>query len=224
MKRWIVGALIAVAVLGGAGFTFWYTQIRVESAPKASIKETPVDTASPDASADGAYTVQRGTDTFLGYRAREVVFGRSQTPTGRTPGVDGTLTVSGTTISDVGITADLTGLSTGEERRDARAQTALGTSEHPDATFELTEPITVGSEPVAGTKVSADATGDLTINGITKRVTFTLDALWNGATIQVAASPDIAFSDFGVDVGGFAPIATVEDAGQLDIQLTFTKS
>ncbi len=224
MKKWIVGIVIAVVVLAGAGFAFWYTQIRVETEPKAAIKDTTVDTGSSDASADGTYTVQRGSDTFLGYRAQEVVFGQSQTPTGRTPGVTGTLTISGTEISDVDITADLTGLSTGEDRRDQRAQSALGTAEHPDATFTLTEPITLTAEPVAGTKVSVEATGDLTINGITKTVTFPLEALWNGSTIQVAATPDLTFSDFGVDVGSFEPFATVEDAGQLDIQLTFAKA
>jgi len=224
MKKWIVGIVIAVVVLAGAGFAFWYTQIRVESDPKAEIKETPVDTATPDATADGTWTVQTGADTFLGYRAQEVVFGQNQTPTGRTPGVAGTLTVDGTEITDVEITADLTGLSTGEDRRDQRAQSALGTSEHPDATFTLTEPITLAAAPKAGEKVTVDATGDLAINGITKSVTFSLEALWNGSTIQVAATPDLNFSDFGVDVGTFEPFATVEDAGQLDIQLTFTKS
>jgi polyisoprenoid-binding protein YceI len=224
MKKWIVGIVIAVVVLGGAGFAFWYTQIRVETDEKATIKETPVDTATADATADGTYTVQTGADTFLGYRAEEVVFGQNQTPTGRTPGVTGSLTVSGTEISDVEITADLTGLSTGEDRRDQRAQSALGTSENPDATFTLTEPITLAAEPVAGEKVTVDATGDLTINGTTKSVTFPLEALWNGTTIQVAATPDLKFSDFGVDVGSFEPFATVQDAGQLDIQLTFVKS
>ena len=44
---------IAVVVLAGAGFAFWYTQIRVESKPKASIKETPVDTVAPGSTPDG---------------------------------------------------------------------------------------------------------------------------------------------------------------------------
>ena len=168
--------------------------------------------------------MKAGTDTFLGYRAQEVVFGQSQTPTGRTPGVTGTLTIAGTTISDVEITADLTGLSTGEARRDGRAQTALGTSQNPNATFKLTEPITLAAPPEAGKKITVEVAGDLTINGTTKQVTIPLEALWNGTTIQVAGTPDLTFSDYGVDVGSFGPIATVEDAGQLDIQLTFAKS
>ena len=103
-------------------------------------------------------------------------------------------------------------MSTGETRRDQRAQSALGTSEHPDARFALTQPITLPSAPVAGKKVSIEATGDLTVKGITKQVTIPLQALWDGS------------SDFDVDVGSFQPFATVQDAGQLDIQLTFTKS
>ncbi len=224
MKKWIVGIVIAVVVVAGAGFAFWYTQIRVETKSKAAITETPVKTAAPDATADGTYAVKQSAATFLGYRAKEVVFGQSQTPTGRTPNVTGSMTISGTTISGVEITADLTKLATGEARRDQRAQGALGTSEHPDATFKLTQPITLASAPVAGKKVSVDATGDLTIKGITKQVTIPLQALWNGTTVQVAATPDITFSDYGVNVGDFQPIASVEDAGQIDIQVTFAKT
>ena len=54
-------------------------------------------------------------------------------------------------------------------------------------------------------------------------MTIPLQALWDGSTIQVAGTPDIAFSDYGVNVGDFQPFASVENAGQLDIQVTFTK-
>jgi polyisoprenoid-binding protein YceI len=224
MKKWVVGIVIAAVVLAGAGFAFWYTQIRVESKPKAAITQTTASTATPGASPDGSYTVKSGTDTFLGYRAQEVVFGQSGTPTGRTAKVTGTMTVSGTTITNVEITADLRTLATDQARRDQRAQSALDTSEHPDATFKLTQPITLVSAPVAGKTITIEATGDLTIKGITKQVTIPLQAQWNGSTIQVAGSPDIKFSDYGVSVGDFQPFATVQDAGQLDIQVTFAKA
>jgi polyisoprenoid-binding protein YceI len=224
MKRWVVGIVVAGVVVALAVVAFWYFVLRSDSKPKAAIKQPTTVSTTPGATPDGTYTVTKSADTFLGYRAQEVVFGRSQTPTGRTGAVTGTLTISGTTISDVEITADLTGLSTDQPRRDARAQSALGTAEHPDATFKLTQPITLTAPPTAGKKISIQATGDLTIKGVTKQVAIPLDALWDGSTIQVAGSPDITFSDYGVNVGDFQPIASVQDAGQLDIQLTFTKT
>lgn len=225
MKKWIVGIVIAVVVLGGAGFAFWYTQIRVESEPVAKISETPVQEA-PDSAIDGTWVVVPNPEAFVGYRAEEIVLGGPQTPTGRTGDVTGSLTVSGRTIDDVEFTANLTGLSTGNDRRDTRAQDALGTGEFPDATFVMTEPIELASAPTAGETVTATAVGDLTVKGITKRVEIPIQGRWDGTEIQiVTAEPfPITFSDFGVDVGSFSPFAEVEDVGGLEIKLFLTKT
>jgi polyisoprenoid-binding protein YceI len=225
MKKWIVGIVIAVVVLGGAGFAFWYTQIRVESEPVAKISETPVQEA-PDSAIDGTWEVVANPEGFVGYRAEEIVLGGPQTPTGRTTEVNGSLTVSGQTIDDVEFTANLTGLSTGNDRRDSRAQGALGTAEFPDATFVLTEPIELAAAPTAGETVTATAVGDLTVKGVTKRVEIPIQGRWDGSEIQiVTAEPfPITFSDFGVDVGSFAPFAEVEDVGGLEIKLFLAKT
>jgi polyisoprenoid-binding protein YceI len=225
MKRWVVGIVVAVVVLAGGGFALWYTQIRVESEPEAEITDTPVR-ESPASSVDGTYEVVQNAEGFVGYRAQEIVFGGAGTPTGRTGDVTGSVTVSGTTVDDVEFTANLTGLSTGNERRDGRAQDALATGEFPDATFVLTEPIELSAAPTAGETVTATAVGDLTIKGVTKRVEIPIEGRWDGTEIQIiTAEPfPIRFSDFDVDVGSFAPIAEVEDEGGLEIKLFLAKA
>jgi len=134
--------------------------------------------------------------------------------------------VSGTTVSDVEITADLTGLSTGESKRDGRAQGALDTSQFPDATFVLTEPIELSSAPVAGEVVTANAVGELTIKGTTQPVSIPIEGQWDGARIEIiTATPfPITFSEFGVAIGDFEPFATVDDEGGIEFQLFFTRS
>lgn len=225
MKKWIIGGAAAAIVLLGGVFAFWYTQIRVETDPEAELSETAV-VDSPDASADGSYTIPSGTDSFVGYRAQEVVLGRSQTPTGRTDQVTGTFVISRATISEVTMTANLTGLSTGESRRDGRAQSALDTAQFPDATFELTEPIEMVSPPVAGKTITANAVGELTIKGTTLTVAIPIEGRWDGDQIEiVTATPfPIRFSEFGVDIGDFRPFAEVEDEGGLEFDLFFTKT
>ncbi|MGZ8735245.1 MAG: YceI family protein [Acidimicrobiia bacterium] len=225
MKKWIVGIVVAAVVLGGAGFAFWYTQIRVESDPVAEISETPVQEA-PESSIDGTYEVVQNAEGFVGYRAEEIVLGGPGTPTGRTSDVTGSLTISGQTIDDVEFRANLTGLSTGNERRDGRAQGALATDQFPDATFVLTEPIELTVAPTAGETVTATAVGELTVKGITKRVEIPIEGRWDGTEIQIiTAEPfPITFSDFGVDVGSFAPFAEVEDEGGLEIKLFLAKA
>lgn len=81
----------------------------------------------------------------------------------RTPNVDGTLTLSGSTISAVEITVDMTTLRSDNDMRDGRlASQAIDHRAFPTATFELTAPIELGSVPTDGQTVSTAATGDLT--------------------------------------------------------------
>jgi polyisoprenoid-binding protein YceI len=76
--------------------------------------------------------------------------------------------VTGTTIDGVEVSARLAGLSTGEDRRDGRARSALGVDQFPEATFALSEPIELTATPEAGATVDATAVGDLTIKGTSR--------------------------------------------------------
>lgn len=223
-KKFLLGAIIAIVLLAGGGFAFWYTQIRTEPAPVATLRKVPVQKPS-GSGLDGLYQVVTGSDSFVGYRAEEVLAGISQTTTGRTPDVTGTLTISGTAIDDVTMTAKLTTLSSGTELRDNRARAALGTDQFPDATFVLTEPIELPRVPKAGGDITVTAIGDLTVKNITQRVEIPLQGSWDGRQIQiVTATPfPIKFSTFQVDIGGFRPFAEVDDAGALEIDLLLSK-
>lgn len=223
MKKWIVGLIVAVVVLGVAAFAGWYFVIRSDAKPRAAIAETPVQTGS-GTSADGSYTIAPGSSSFVGYRVNEVVFGQSQTTTGRTGGVTGSLTLSGTTANGVTVTADMTKLASDNDRRDGRAKSALGTDRFPNATFVLTEPIRLSGTPTAGQKVTATATGDLTVHGITKRVQIPIEGRWDGTQVQVVGHLPLTFSDYGVSVGDFQPLASVEPNGEMELQLFFAKT
>ena len=110
--------------------------------------------------------------SFVGYRVQEELASVGATEAvGRTPDVTGTLTVDGTTITAAEFTADLTTLQSDEGNRDRQLRRqGLETGTYPTATFTLTQPIELGSEPAEGATVDATAVGDMTIHGTTKSV------------------------------------------------------
>ncbi len=177
--KWLVLGLVVVVGLGVAG---WYFFLKTDPEPRAEIKLTPVVTDSTVAGqaasgADGTWTVKPGnTNNFVGYRVTEKLFANvSDTEaTGRTDNVDATMTINGTTVSDVTVTADLRDLTSDNSFRDGRIKSeGLESDQFPEAKFVLSEPITLPSAPTAGTTLKAEAKGKFTLHGVTKDVTLT---------------------------------------------------
>ena len=122
-------------------------------------------------------------------------------------------------MTDASFEIDLTSITTNESRRDDNVQSALETDEYPTATFTLTEPIELGAGADSGSTVSVVAVGDLTIHGVTKSVEFPLEAKLVNGTVVVVGSLDITFSDFDVETPTSAAVLSVEDHGELELQL-----
>lgn len=222
-------ALIAVVVVilaGGAGF-YWFV-LRDDAPSRASLQtgSTVAAGTADQATADGTWEVARADNVFVGYRVQEVFAGETikKAAVGRTTAVDGTITISGSTISGAEITADVTKLASDRAARDNQIRTrGLQTDTFPQATFKLTQPITLSSPPVKGQAVDVTATGELTLHGQTRTVDIPLKAQWDGATVNVAGGAKVAFSDYGIT----APtngIVTVDDNGEFELQLTFVPS
>lgn len=197
--------------------------------------------ATPDATADGGtatgidgdwtvdtsvgeFSFEDSTGTFVGFRVAEELSGIGSTEAvGRTPTVSGTLVVDGLTITEVTIEADMTDITTNDQRRNDRVQSALQTDQFPTATFVLTGPIQLDESALDGEVVAVDATGDLTIHGVTETVTIPLEARLVGDTIVVVGSLEISFGDFGVEVPSAPIVVSAEDHGPLELQLFFTR-
>jgi len=87
----------------------------------------------------------------------------------------------------------------------------------------LTQPIPVGAQPAQGARVQATATGDLTLHGVTRRVSIDLEGQLSGALVLVVGSLEITFADYGIQSPRAASVLSVEDKGTLELQLSFTK-
>jgi polyisoprenoid-binding protein YceI len=234
-KKWALGggvALIALAALS----IWWFLR---DDAPKAVNLDAAVGAidAGGSASADGVagdwtvdttvgeFNFDDSTGSFVGFRVAEQLSGiGSATAVGRTPSVSGTMTIDGTTLTAATIEADMTELTTNDSRRDGRARDALGTSQFPTATFVLTAPIDLGDAAKTGTKTAVIASGDLTVHGVTKSVQIPLEAQLTGNTIVVVGSLDVLFSDFGVTAPTAPIVLSVDDHGQMELQLFFRRA
>ena len=119
---------------------------------------------------------------------------------------------------------DLTQVKSDQSERDNQFQgRIMDTSSFPTATFALTKPIALGTLPASGATITATATGNLTMHGTTKSVTFAVQARRNGSTMQVAGSIPITFADWGIDNPSGGP-ATTGSTGTLSLLLDLTHS
>jgi polyisoprenoid-binding protein YceI len=225
--KWIIAGLVvlAVAVVGGA---FVYARVD-EAPPKLSLttsttagtSATNGATASGDIS--GSWTPT--SKSVVGYRVKETLFGASNEAYGRTSQVTGSMKVSGTTISSVELSVDMTTVSSDRSQRDGQFRgRIMETSAYPKATFKLSQPIELGTAPPAGTVATNKATGQLTLHGVTKTVTFDVKAQRTASgTIEVNGQIPIVFADYNVNDPSGGPART-EDHGILEFLVVFTKS
>jgi polyisoprenoid-binding protein YceI len=225
-STYLVGipVIVLLALVGGP---FVYINfIRDDAPPPLSLDDATSSTARGSASTapatlDGTWTVTDG--TTVGYRVQEVLFGQSATAAGRTSDVTGQLTLTGTTVPAATFTVDMTTVKSDQSNRDNQFQgRIMDTARFPTATFTLSEPIVLDALPKDRREVTARATGDLTLHGTEKSVTFPLKAVRNGGTITVNGTIPINFPDWGIPNPSGGP-ASVGDDGELEFLVAFTK-
>src|SRR5207237_10793803 len=97
------------------------------------------------------------------------------------------------------LTAHRTTLASENAQRDRQFQgRIMNTATYPAATFKLTQPVALGSEPADGVTVTKQATGDLTLHGVTRSTTFTVSVKKTGSTIAASGSVPIIFADYNI--------------------------
>lgn len=163
--------------------------------------------------------------SFVGYRVEEELANvGAATAVGRTPNVTGSLTLEGTQVTAVEMSADLSTLQSDKSQRDGQLhRQALETDQFPTATFSLTQPIELGSVPADGQVIQATATGNMTIHGVTKTVEIPLEARLSGDVVTVTGSIDILFADYGMSRPTSFLVLSIADHGTMEFQLQLTK-
>ena len=122
------------------------------------------------------------------------------------------------------MTANVADLQSDNENRDGQLQRqALQTAQFPTATFKLTSPIELGTAPADGETITATATGELTLHGVTKTVEIPIQARLSGDVVTVAGSIDILFADYDIDQPTSFLVLSIEDHGTMELQLHFRR-
>jgi polyisoprenoid-binding protein YceI len=219
--KFLFGAL-AILLVGAIAFTAWYVLTDDAPAKPKLSNNTPTGTGGPPTPV-GAWHVVRGPSVFVGYRIKEL-FGDAvlkRDAVGRTDLVTGGLKIAGSRVATVIVNADVSKLDSGRPSRDAYTRdNALETGKFKTARFTLTAPVLLPTNVARGKQVHAVASGALLLHGVTRPVRITLDARWNGPTIEAVGSAPIALADFGIDAPS-TPIAKVDDHGTLEFDLQF---
>jgi len=224
---WLIGGTVAVVVLVVAAPFVYIHFIETDPPPKLHLSTTPPTTAAssaPAVRAPLAGTWKVGSGSTVGYRVKEVLFGQNNDAAGRTNDVSGSITIAGTTVRSGQFTADLTTVKSDRGQRDNAFQgRIMDTADFPTATFKLTKPIALGREPADATLITVQATGDLTLHGQTRSVTFPLQARRTGNVIEATGEIPVKFSDYQIGDPSFGPVTT-EDHGILEFLLEFQPS
>lgn len=197
-----------------------------EKIPTLSVEDGALDPSTGEAldpaALSGTWTVTAGSEA--GYRVNEVLNGTNVTVTGRTPNVTGTVTADKLTITDAKLTVDVATIATDNGNRDAyfRDQ-AMHVSEHPTATFVLSEPVTAAAAPKSGEPVEQRLSGELTVAGVTRSVELTAQMRTDGATANVVGRIPVTFEDFGVTAPSLG-FVKVEPKGYIEFELVLKRA
>jgi polyisoprenoid-binding protein YceI len=172
--------------------------------------------------ADGSSATYRVTEQFVG-----VAF--TNEAEGTTNLVSGTLTIDadGTIAPGSKLTIDLRGLKSDQDQRDGFIQNrTLETAKFPYAEFVPTK-VTGLEKMIPSTGQAGIAlTGNLTIHGVTKEVTFQGIATFNPRNNSVAgrAKTSLTFDEFGLSQPKIGRLASVDNKIDLELVYRFKRS
>lgn len=224
-RRWLIwtgaAVVVAVAVMIGVPWAYasWVRRNAQDPLELTAEVATVPDEPGP-LSADGTWQVAPGSEA--GYRLDEVLFGQPTTPVGRTEQVTGSVVVQDGTLTQATVVVDVATISTDESARDAYFRRALDTTEFPEATFELSEPVDVSAVSTASAPVSLNAAGTLTLRDQAVPVVATLQVRRDGEGVEIAGSIPITLQDFGLSPPDLE-IVTVQPTGLVELRIDLTR-
>ena len=226
--RWIVAGVVVVVVLGVGGPYVFIHFIEGKAPAPLSLKSSA--SASPSSSAAGqatsalpvAGTWTIGSGSEVGYRVKEVLAGQSQTAVGRTKSVTGHLTINGTSVTAGTFTVPMSTIKSNESQRDVQFDgRIMDVASYPTGTFALTKPISLSPLPAEGAIKTYSATGNLTLHGHTRSVTFPLTAERTTTGIKISGSIPVTFADWSIPNPSFSGFVTTQNHGLLEFLLAF---
>ncbi|GBD20901.1 Protein YceI [bacterium HR28] len=160
------------------------------------------------------------------YRAREQLLGRSlpNDAVGRTQAIEGQIALTADGKIDPQrsrFTVDLTTLQSDETRRDNYIkQNTLEVAKYPTAEFQPTEVQGLPWPLPTNGQASFQLVGNLTVHGVTKPVTWNVQASFDGTRITGTATTQVTFQDFQMTPPRVPIVLSLEDTITLELDFT----
>jgi polyisoprenoid-binding protein YceI len=233
----VIAATLMLAACGGTAAT--------GAAPAALAGQTPVSGIQPveeaaavsteEAAPQEAPAVETSGYVILPDQSEvrfiihEILLGAPKEVIGATNGVSGSISVdyaNPTAVSMSPIVIDMTGLATDDNRRTQTLhRSILQTGTYPTAEFVATGFSGLPASVTIGQPFDFQITGDLTIHGTTKQVTFDATVTPVSETrLEGTASYSTTYQEFGVQILRLPEqVASVEDAVILQIDFAAEK-
>jgi polyisoprenoid-binding protein YceI len=230
-KLWLLAVIVAiVGVTVVAPFVFIHF-IESPAPPPLSLGSPSLtaNSSSPEsaqgtqsqASLSGVYVVRAGSEAE--YRVSESLVGQTHTAVGISMSVTGSFTLNGTVVSKAAFTVPLNTVHSDQSQRDDQFDNRImDIGQYPNAVFVLTQPIDLGAIPGLNVISNRQVTGNLTMHGVTKSVTFTLQAEYTGSAVKVSGSIPITFADWNIQNPSGGP-AQVGNTGTMGFLLTLSR-
>lgn len=231
MKRkylwWGLGTLVVLVIVVVAAGPWAYSKwIAGDADDELAL---PSSTQAASESVDGTWTIVPGpsaeaTRTQAGYRVDETLRGQPVTVNGRTTSVTGSATVAASKLESADITVDVASITSPESMRDNRFRSSMimDTDKFPTATWKLSGPVDISSVPESGEPRAVEATGEMTIKGVSKTVTTPLNIQRSGASVIVQGSVPVTWTDYGVTPPSLG-FVDVQDTGTIEFLVNLEK-
>jgi polyisoprenoid-binding protein YceI len=224
--RWILIPVLGLIVVGGAGF-YWMLS-GTSAAPLTLRPSASFSAATSESDLRGHWTVVAGPvdePTTAGYRVEEKVVGglASDTATGRTGDVTGSVTVVGKQVTAANFTVNMATLKSDKSLRDTVLKTnAIETNKYPTAEFTLADPIVLPNI-IPGEIYTAKARGTLRLHGVSKVVNVTLQYQETKTGIVLLADMPITMADYAIKPPSIAGVVAVENHGSFELRANLVK-
>lgn len=159
------------------------------------------------------------THTNLGFSARHAMVAKVRGNFGE---FSGSFTIDGDNLaaSTAEVTIQVASIDTKTADRDTHLKSPdfLDVENFPTITFVSTAVTPKGDDVVI--------TGDLTIHGVTKEVTFEVEAKVDGGTIRVATADPVpvALADYDIEKPTGGPVAEIADDGSFEFLVVLAQS
>lgn len=234
-KLWIpIGAVAVLVALGGAGaYVYFFSGLR--TSPSSLALSSPSASPTASASPTGGGTWQISTGSLVGYRVKEQFVGQTSTheAVARTSEVTGTVSIANTgstyEMTSATVTVPLANLASVDSvagynvtNRDRIVQRSLEVTTYPTAVFKASN-VALPAGVETGQTVTVSVPGQLTIHGVTKDVTATLQLRVNGSTAQIAGSIPTNMTDYAVSPPTIG-FTTVQPAVTIEFHLNLSQA